>query len=108
MGLFFWKNNKEIDSVARAIADDLYSNVQPDVASAFLTGSGDVPKKKVRKVEQKFSDVVLQVKRFSDKKGLGVYGKARFQQKFNERLEELGYEAPAVKKLSETILLRNT
>jgi len=108
MGVLFWRNNKEIDSVARAIADDLFSNVQPEVAGDVLAGKADLPKKKASKVEQKFTDVVLQIKRFSERKGLGVYGKARLQQKFNERLEELGYQEQAVKKLSELILLRNT
>ena len=108
MGIFFWKNNREIDATARAVADDLFSYVQPGVARQHLLGKGKVPRKQAIKVEQKFNDVILQIQRFSKAKGLGVYGKARLQQKFNERIEELGYDADVVNKLSETILLRNT
>ena len=36
-----------------------------------------------------------------------VYGKARLQKKFNERLEELGYDPDVVMKIAEFILLRN-
>ena len=108
MGFRFLRDNKEIDTVARAIADDLYSNVLPDVATARLSGKSDLSKKKASRVDQKMTDVVLQIKRFSEAKGLGIYGKARLQQKFNERLEELGYKDSTVRKLSELILLRNT
>jgi len=108
MGLFFWKNNREIDAMARAIADDLFSHVQPDAAREHVFGSGKMPKKQERKISQKFTNVILQMQRFSKAKSLGVYGKARLQQQFNQRLEELGYGKDLVSRLSETILLRNT
>mgnify|MGYP000388002002 CR=1 FL=1 len=94
--------------MARAVADDLFSYVQPDAARGHILGGGKLAKKQARKVEQKFNDVILQMQRFSKSKSLGVYGKARLQQKFNERIEELGYDKAVVRKLSETILLRNT
>ena len=107
MGLRFWKNNSDIDAMARAMADDLFSHVQPDAARNHLLGLKKGAPKQQRKIEQKVTDVILQFQRFTKAKSLGVYGKARLQQKFNERLEELGYDADAVRKLSETILLKN-
>lgn len=107
MGLLFWKNNKQIDAFAHAVADDLFSYVQPDLARQYVLGSGTMPKKQMSKTEQKFNDTVLQIKRFSEANSLGIYGKARLQQKFDERLEELGYPADVVNKIAENILLRN-
>lgn len=107
MSLLFWKNNRQIDAFAQAVADDLFSFVQPDIATRYVMGTGDIPKKKQAKVRQKFSDILLQVKRFSESKSLGVYGKARLQKRFNERLEELGYPTEVVNKIAESFLLQN-
>ena len=107
MGLLFWKNNKAIDGFAEAIADDLFSFVQPAAAKQQILGKGDLPKKQARKVDQKMTDVVLQIQRFIASHSLGVYGKARLQMKFNDRLKELGYDAAVVDKIAEFILLRN-
>jgi hypothetical protein len=93
MGFAFWKNNRHIDAFAQAVADDLFSHIQPDVANI--------------KAEQKFNDILLQIKRFSESQSLGIYGKARLQKKFNERLEELGYKTDVVNKISENFLIHN-
>ena len=39
MGLFFWKNNGKIDGFAAALAEDLFSHVQPQVAKEHFTGT---------------------------------------------------------------------
>jgi len=51
---------------------------------------------------------VLQMQRYGESKSLGVYGKARLQKRFNDRLEELGYDADVVLKIAESMLLRNS
>jgi hypothetical protein len=107
MGLLFWKNNKLIDGFAHTAADELFSYVTPDLARKHVAGAKGMEKKQARKVEQKFSDTILQIQRFSQSNSLGVYGKARLQQKFDERLRELGYPDEIVAKLSELILTRN-
>ena len=107
MGLFFWKNDRKIDAFAQAVADDLFSHIQPDVAKAHILASGKLSKKQKIKAEQKFNDILLQMKRFSESQSLGIYGKARLQQKFNERLEELGYKTDVVNKIAEDFLVRN-
>jgi hypothetical protein len=107
MGLAFWKNNRQIDAFAQAVADDLFSYVQPDIANALIFACGKLSKKQKIKTEQKFNDIFLQIKRFSESQSLGIYGKARLQKKFNERLEELGYETVVVNKISEDFLIQN-
>ena len=107
MGILFWKNNRQIDAFAQAVADDLFSHVQPDVARAHILARGNLSKKQKIKVEQKFNDILLQIKRFSESQSLGVYGKARLQKKFNERLEELGYKMDVVNKIAENFLIQN-
>jgi hypothetical protein len=107
MGLLFWKNNKAIDAFAQAVADDLYSYVQPNIARQHVSGRGDMSKKKKAKIEQKFTDIRLQIKRFADSRSLGIYGKARLQKQFNERLQELGYHIDVVNKITENFLLQN-
>lgn len=107
MTLLFWKNNRKIDAFAQAVADDLFSYVQPDVARQYILGAGEIPKKKHAKVQQKFSDILLQMKRFSEANSLGVYGKARLQKRFNDRLEELGYATDVVNRIAESFLLRS-
>lgn len=107
MNLFFWKNNRKIDAFAQAVADDLFSHVQPDIATAHILARGKLSKKQKIKAEQKFNDTLLQIKRYSKSHGLGIYGKARLQQKFNERLEELGYRTEVVNKIAEDFLIQN-
>jgi hypothetical protein len=106
MNLSFWKKTKEIDAFARAVADDLYSHVQPDAARAFL--QGELKKiKKHHQVERQLGDVIAEFRRFTHAKSLGIYGKARLQQTFDERLRELGYEPAVTKRLVEIMLLAN-
>ena len=107
MGLIFWKHNKRIDAFALAVADDLYSHVQPEVARVHLENPAKHSKKKRYKIEQKFKSVVAQMRKFSEDNSLGIYGKARLQKQFNERLHELGYDTAVTNRLVEIILLGN-
>jgi hypothetical protein len=106
MGLFFWKDNNKIDSFALAVADELFSHVQPDNAREFFGGKPRLKKKQLLKIERKFNNTILQVQRFLDSNSLGIYGKARLQKQFNSRLAELGYEIEVVNRISELMLLR--
>jgi hypothetical protein len=109
MGIFFWKNNGKIDAFGVALAEDLFSHVQPDVARAHFTGhgSGVDNKKKQRKIEQRFHALVGQMQQFGNTNSLGIYGKARLQKSFGDRLLELGYDETVANKLVETIVFQN-
>ena len=105
MKLFFWRDNKKIDAFASYVADDFYSNVHPDVAREYLNGMSKDQKKTQRKVEQKINEVIGALNQFSREQSLGVYGKARLQRAFNNRLNELGYESDITQRIAEMILL---
>lgn len=108
MGLFFWKNNSKIDAFAFALAEDLFSHVQPDVAVQHFTGKTSDNKKKQHKVEQRFRALMGQMHEFNETNSLGIYGKARLQKTFSDRLLELGYDEAVTLRLVETIVMRNT
>jgi len=107
MGLFFWKNNGKIDAFGVALADDLFSHVQPDTARQHFTGTTQDNKKKQRKIEQRFHALVGQMHEFASTHSLGIYGKARLQKSFSDRLLELGYDEAVTNRLVETIVFRN-
>ena len=107
MGLLFWKNNQQIDLFAHAIAEDLFSHIRPQIAHQYIFDKGKLPKKQLRRVDQKFHDIILQTQRHVAATSLGIYGKARLQRAFNERLRELGYETELVKQIAATMLLQN-
>ena len=107
MNLFFWKNNNQIDVFASALADELYSLVQPQLAKDYVNNSSN--DKKSRKTNKmiggKLQDIIKQVDQFRTTHSLGVYGKARLHMKFVGRLEELGYDENTVNKINEHIMI---
>lgn len=107
MGLFFWKDNKKIDAFAFALAEDLFSHVLPDAAKQQFAGGGLDNKKKQRKVELRLNALIGQMREFNQTNSLGIYGKARLQKVFSDRLLELGYDDAVTSRLVETIVLRN-
>jgi len=107
VNLFFWKNNKKIDAFADALADEMYSFIQPDVAKDLFQNAAQKNKKKQRKTEQNLLGIINQMQKFSEANSLGVYGKARLQKEFSDRLIELGYDGEVTRVLVETILFRN-
>ena len=106
MGLFFWKDNKKIDAFAMAVADDLFSHVRPEDAKRHLRGEALKSKKKNRKIDERLAGIINQMRTFRDANKLGVYGKARLQMKFNERLLELGYDVDDTNRLVDIVLTR--
>lgn len=107
MGILFWKrNNPKIDAFARAAADELFSYVNPEEASRHFSGEKEKKKKKQRNIENHIKGVILQMHDFGVENSLGIYGKARLQMKFSERLIELGYEEEIAKKIVESVLFQ--
>jgi hypothetical protein len=110
MGLFFWKDNGKIDAFGVALAEHLFSHVQPEAAKLHFAGAGrgkGENKKKQYKIEQQFNSLVGQMRQFCSTHELGVYGKARLQKSFSDRLLELGYDDAVTTRLVETIVFRN-
>ena len=107
MTLFFWKNNKKINAFANAAADELYSYIQPDIARQHFEGVAQKNKKKQHKIEQRLNGILSQMQQFIAANSLGIYGKAKLQKDFSDRLLVLGYDADVTHKLVEAILLQN-
>lgn len=107
MGLFFWrKNNDKIDAFARSAAEELYSYVSPEEAARYFSGQSEKKKKKQRNIDKRINAIIIQVHNFSEENSLGIYGKARLQQQFSERLIELGYDSGTSRELVRIILLQ--
>ena len=107
MGILFWKDNSTIDAFANAAAEELFSHVQPDIAEEHFSGVKQENRKKQRKIEQRLAGLLAQMQQFSVANSLGIYGKARLQKQFSDRLLELGYDGDVTHKLVEAILFRN-
>ncbi len=121
MKLFFWKDNYRIDNFAKQLADDFCSQVQPDIARAWFSGSevaevapaaknkqsnksGRAKKQTV--IERCVNEVALKLAQFKAQETLGIYGKARVHMSFMERLKELGFSEETVQQLNRTLLLK--
>lgn len=105
MGILFWrKKNPKIDAFARTAADELYSYVNPEEAERHFSGEQEKKKKKQQNVEKHIRGIILQMHDFGVENSLGIYGKARLQMQFSERLVELGYEEKLARKIVDTIL----
>ena len=110
MDLFFWRKNNKIDKFASALADEIYSSIQPVAAAQYFenTASKESKKKAIKSIahtEGVLSAAISKIKQFRETHQLGVYGKARLHMKFMERLEELGYQSNVAKKCNEFIML---
>ena len=85
----------------------MYSFIQPEAAMELFHG-GDVGNKKKRlKIKQKLMGIINQMQRFTESNSLGIYGQARLQKEFSDRLLELGYDAAVTRQLVEIILFRS-
>jgi len=105
MGILFWrKNNRKIDAFARSAADELFSYVNPEEAERHFSGEKEKKKKRQQNIEKQFRGIILQMHDFGIEHSLGIYGKARLQMQFSERLVELGYDEKLARKIVDTIL----
>lgn len=115
MTIFPWKKNKHIDDFAILLADEFYSRILPDLANEYFNiNDSRVDKKQlkarkddIKKVNQAMVAALSEVMTFRKSQKLGVYGKARLQLKFMERLIELGYHQEIARKLNDEILLKS-
>ncbi|MCZ6803783.1 MAG: hypothetical protein O7D86_07600 [Proteobacteria bacterium] len=113
MAILFWKKNKEIDAMAVSLADEFYSQIQPQVAIDFLKYSDRTSKldKSNRKISKMTENILNrtagQLIAFKKKHSIGIYGKARLHLNFMKRLNELGYPEELAKEINAIILLRS-
>lgn len=117
MKVFFWKHNQSVDTFAKTLADDLFSQIPPDAVRRYFSGetivaSGEkiTPQKdqaQRKEVERLIKDAVVKVQQFKVQQSLGIYRKARLHLVFTERLAELGFLPDIVQQVNQVILLQS-
>jgi hypothetical protein len=104
LGLLFPKY-KRADGFAAQMANDFYSGIPLDDFRKYLNSEKD--KKSTKRIDTKLNDLAIRFRQFKVTEKLGVYGKARLHLAFINRLELLGYDQEAAKRLNEMILLKS-
>lgn len=102
MDLFFWRGLKELDALAFALADELFSRMPPARVEEALSGKS---KQLKRRFEQTADDIVSRLDAYKAGHRLGLYKKARFQQRFLGRLQELGYSETVTRAIHERLIV---
>ena len=101
--LFFWRKNKGIDSFAIEVADELYSQIPPDM---FEDLSSRKASKIAKRWEKEIQATIIRFRDFKAGNELGVYGKARLHLTFMERLRSHGYSEDVIKELNDFLLVK--
>lgn len=99
---FFWRINKQIDEFATSIADELYSQITPDMLAAANKKS---EKKISKQWDKQVGGIIFKINEYKHTHGLGIYRKARLHQTFMSRLEVHGFSKKLIKELNEHLLL---
>lgn len=100
---FFWRVNKQIDEFSTSLADELYSQITPEM----LTAANKKTDKKISKQwDKQVNTIILRINEYKLTHGLGIYRKARLHQTFMSRLEVHGFSKKLVKELNEHLLLK--
>ena len=93
------------------LADNFFSQIQPQVAVDFFQNTQQQKNKshkKHTKIRNILNQTADQITAFRKENSLGVYGKARLHLTFMNRLNELGYTEDITRQLNEIILLRTS
>ncbi len=97
--LLFWRKNKVIDNFAVVLADELYSQIPPEMLEKQNI------KKLSRRFDKELDRIVIKLRDFKVVNNLSVYGKARFHLTFMERLRDHGYESNLVKEINDHLMV---
>lgn len=100
---FFWRINKQIDDFAVSLADQLYSQVTPEMLQIANKKSD---KKLSKQWDRQVNEIILRIQEYKVVQGLGIYRKARFHQTFMSRLKLHGFPKKLIKELNEHLLLK--
>lgn len=101
--LRFWKRNREIDSFAKILADEVYSQFPPQMMEKLEDSKN---KKLGRRFDKELKTIVSRLQDYKDIHKLGIYGKARFHLTFMERLRQHGYPDAVTKEINEYLLVK--
>lgn len=105
--LWFGKKNREITAFARSLAEEIFSNLPPNLIEK-QTDKKD--KKGAQQAKKRFQsvldDTVSHAKQFKQQNKLKVYGKAKFHLELTSRLKSLGYDAKLADEINRYIMVR--
>lgn len=101
MNLFFWKKNQKIDEFALQLANHFFKIVPPENIA-----SEQSMRKTLKKLDRELNKIFSKISTFDAQNHLGIYTRARLQNKFNYRLDELGYAPEFVKALNDQMLVQ--
>lgn len=126
MNLLFWKKYRQVDQLAHTLADEFYSQIQPEIALQYFVEEGrnaHAPAKKSKRKklkknkaqesnQQKMVDdiLILVVRKIQEARhayGLGVYGKARLHMKLRQRLIDLGYSRELAHQVNQYLMVNS-
>ncbi len=102
MSLFFWKKNQKIDEFALQLANHFFKIVPPEKIASEKN-----MRKTLKKLDRELGKIFSKLSSFDTQNKLGIYTRARLQNKFNHRLEELGYAPEFVKVLNDKMLVQS-
>lgn len=100
---FFWRINKQIDEFATSIADELYSQITPEM---LKTANKKSDKKISKQWDKQVNGIIYSINEYKQTHGLSIYRKARLHQTFMSRLEVHGFSMKLIKELNEHLLLK--
>ena len=64
-------------------------------------------RKTLKKLDRELGKIFTKLSKFDSQNNLGIYTRARLQNKFNHRLDELGYTPEFVKALNDKMLVES-
>lgn len=106
---FFFKQNKQMNTFAIQLADDLFSAVPFELINEYMEheyGKERSSNKIGKRIDGVLNDLAEKIQQYILSHNIGLYKKARLHLAFMGRLEELGYSANLAKKINEIILLK--
>jgi len=99
----FFSINKKVDEFSNSLADELYSQITPDMLATVNKKSA---KKISKQWDKQVDNIILRIHEYKLTNGLSIYRKARLHQTFMNRLEIHGFSKKLIKELNEHLLLK--
>ena len=101
----FWygKKKRMLTDFASQVAEELYSNVPPQLVLKHRAGNS---KQATKKFKAGVESALLRIAQFKAVEKPGVYGKAKLHLVFMQRLKELGYPDDVADEINNYILTK--
>ena len=101
MSIFFWRDNKMLDTFSISLADG-FSKKLPPTKIAEMGASRNAR----RLVEREVESILHKLTQYKKEHRAGIYKTARLQNTFVYRMKELGYPEEIIKMFNDLILTK--